>query len=408
MRYLVLVQKCNSNCDDNEIINDNNNNDNINNNNVNINDTNDNNINNNTYYHIYDMDVYNKHRALTVMYDSNEFIRKNFKKIFKYLHPFETIASTIRSSFIPNCPPLKITNAFMKMYEFLEHIDKLLPTEGTLRMFDIAGAPGMFVLATEYYLNHSINKKNVVLDWHACSLKDDDALGDYYRLYEFNPNRFQPCNVLNEDDIKKCMTKGKFDLVTGDIGIMHDNDFSKLQEENQLDIQWGQMALALNLANTGGNMFLKMYTYVTEESHYLIDVLTKYFEFVYLSKPFTSRLINDESYIICINRNNINCNNVSLKRPLIKKYVSCNKSIITTFESTRADYRIQMVSLISRILENMPNITFKAILQNYTYKIYYNQLERLNYLFYYINKNKNINNNNNNKKHNINIIRIAT
>lgn len=343
--------------------------------------------NNNENYHIYSKDIYDKHLALSKMYDSNEFLRKHYKKIVKFIHPFETIASTIKSKFIPNCPPLKITNGFMKMYEFLEYIDKFLPKEGTLRMFDIAGAPGMFVFATEFYLQHSTDKNDVILDWHACSLKGtDNAYGDYYRLYEFNPDRFQPCNVLIEDDIKKCLMKGKFDIVTGDIGVVHDNDFSKLQEESELDLQWGQMILALNLTQKGSIMFLKMCTYVTEESHFLIDTLTQYFEFVYLCKPFTSRLINMESYIICINRNEKDCSQLPLSRPKIKEYKSPNISIISTFESTLADYKIQIVSLITRILEKFPEITFKAMLQNYQYKIYYNQISRLNYLFYNINK----------------------
>ena len=47
-----------------------------------------------------------------------------------------------------------------------------------------------------------------------------------------------------------------------------------------------------------------------------------------------------------------------------------------------------MVSLLERLLEKIPNITFKSLLQNYQYKIFYNQIARLNYLFYSINKTK--------------------
>lgn len=336
--------------------------------------------------HIHDKNLYSKVRALTELYETNETFKKNYKKIVKFTHPFETIVSVIRSSFIPKCPPLKITNAFMKQYEFLEYIDKYLPTEGNLRMFDVAGAPGMFVFATEYYLAHSATKSGVVLDWHACSLTNDaEALTDLYRLYEHNPNRFQPCNVLKEEDIRKCFSKGKFDLITGDIGSIH--GFDKLQEETHLDLQWGQMILALNLSHKGSIMFLKFYTFITEESQFLLDTLTQYFEYVYLCKPFTSRLLNDESYVICINRNEKDCSKLPLTRPKISKYLSPNEQLISTFESTRSDYKIQISSLLTRILEQYPNITFKALLQNYQYKIYYNQLSRLNYIFYNINKN---------------------
>ena len=99
MRYLVLVQKCehmkpkfkaNQDTDLNPDISD---------------------------CHIYDKEVYDKHRAMPIMYDSNEFLQQNYKKIFRLLHPFETINSKIKSNFIPDCPPLKITNAFMKIFE---------------------------------------------------------------------------------------------------------------------------------------------------------------------------------------------------------------------------------------------------------------------------------------------------
>ena len=145
------------------------------------------------------------------------------------------------------------------------------------------------------------------------------------------------------------------------------------------------MVLALNMVQKGGMVFIKMFTYVTEESHYLIDTLSQYFEQIYLTKPFTSRLTTDESYILCINRNDKDCSSVPLSRPHIESYKSPNLSLITTFESTRADYKMQMVSLLFRILEKMPNITFKALLQNYQYKIYYNQISRLNFLFYNLN-----------------------
>lgn len=364
MRYLVLLQKIDNISPEN------------------ITDSN----NDNNEYHIHDQNIRDKARALTELYNTSEEFKRNYKKIVIFTHPFETITSTIKSSFIPSCPPLKITNAFMKQYEFLEYVDKYLPTEGKLRMFDVAGAPGMFVLSTEYYLSHSSSKKNVILDWHACSLTDDkDALTDSYHLYEHNPERFQSCNVLKEEDIRSCLTKGKFDLITGDIGTIY--NFDKLQEELELDIQWGQMILALNLSHKGSIMFLKMYTFITEESHYLLDTLTQYFEYVYLCKPFTSRLLNDESYIICINRNEKDCSKLPLTRPKISKYISPNEQLISTFESTRSDYKIQMVSLLNRIIEKYPNITFKSLLQNYQYKIYYNQISRLNYLFHNISKN---------------------
>lgn len=335
-------------------------------------------------YHITSMILYDKIRALTIEYDTKQDLRKLYKKIIKYIHPFDHIAAHIRTPLIPDCPPLKITNAFMKMYEFLMFIEKYIPTNGTWRMFDVAGAPGMFVIATIYYLKRN-GHKLVELDWETCSLIDSQtALSDYYRLYEHNPARFIPCDVTKPDDIKKCIATGKYDLVTGDIGMYHDNDFSQLQEESHLDVQYGQAILALNLTQKNSIMFLKMYTYATEESRYLVDLLSGYFEQTYICKPFTSRVVNDESYIICINRNDRDCSSISLTRPCFTSYESPNSTLYNTFDTNRSDYKLQMVSLIYRILSKRPNTTFKFLLQNHSYKLYYEQFRRLFDLFYTI------------------------
>ena len=135
--------------------------------------------------HIFDRTIYDKFMALSQLYKSDHHFRTHYRRIYRYLHPFETIRTTVRSRFIPNCPPLKITNAFMKMYEMLEHLDKYIPSSGTLRMYDVAGAPGMFVIAVEQYLRET--KRETILEWQASSLVDNkDALCDLYGLYAKN------------------------------------------------------------------------------------------------------------------------------------------------------------------------------------------------------------------------------
>lgn len=336
-------------------------------------------LSNENTYHIHDVNIYKKHLLLSIMYNKDKFFRDFYKRIFVLAHPFETISSYIRSELCASDQNIKITNAFMKMYEFLEMIDEHIPNTGTLTMYDVAGAPGMFVLAMEYYLKIKRNSK-VTLDWYACSLIDDDnALTDTYGLYSANPQRFTPCNVLVENDISKCISarhNQKYHLVTGDIGIYHDDDYSKLQEEIHLDLQWGQMILALNLVEESGIMYLKMYTYVTEESHYLLDVLTYFFDKVYITKPYTSRVINTESYIVCINRNNKRVN-LPLSRPRIEGYKSININLINTFENTRADYKVQLISLLIRLLKADKSLSFADLKHNHSYAIFWNQLKSL-------------------------------
>ena len=54
-------------------------------------------------------------------------------------------------------------------------------------MYDVAGAPGMFVLAADFFFR----KRNIDLDWHACSLintEENHALEDNYNLFKDNPD----------------------------------------------------------------------------------------------------------------------------------------------------------------------------------------------------------------------------
>lgn len=332
-------------------------------------------------YTIYDKNLYRKYLLMTEMYKTDENIRSLYRKMVVLSHPFEILKTTITSNFIPNCQPLKITNAFMKMWEFLKWIDKnnylKFDDNKTLSMYDVAGAPGMFILATEQYLNKYHN--DISLDWHTCSLEGGTALTDIYGLFKNNRSRYTPCDVLNEKDIKKCINiKRRFKLVTGDIGIYHEDDYNTLQEEVQLDLEWGQMVLSLNLVDEGGVMFLKMYSMITIETLYLLDTLTKYFKNVYITKPYGTRIFNDESYIICIERNKKDCSKEPYKRPYLADYKSANQDLVKSFEYSRLDIKYRMVNFIKNVLMFNDRISIEYFKEkNNVYNIFFEEIEDL-------------------------------
>lgn len=332
--------------------------------------------------HIYDQDLFNKAMWLTKYYDDEPDFKKYYRLIKKYSHPFDSIKTTVTTQFIDKTN-LKITNAYMKMYETLLYLQPYLnlSNKKIFNMYDVAGAPGMFIIAVDNYLNHFY--PTVKFNWKTCSLEGGTALTDVYDLYKNNPKRYTSCDVLNKTDLKRCIKKDRYDLVTGDIGSEHDSDFTKLQEETHLDLQWGQMVLSLNLAAKNGVMFLKMYTLLTEESTYLVDLLTNYFETVHICKPITSRVINDESYIICINRNDVSCADVPLVRPKLSSYRSTNIDTYKMFENTLLDYRQQLMMLLYDIIKNKPSIGYKELLSNTEYNtLFYSTIRSLNTLFY--------------------------
>lgn len=337
----------------------------------------------NTMSHVYDYNLYNKYQILNHIYTEDKRIEKYYTTILNIIHPFNNIRNTIQSSFITKYhgKELKITNAFMKMYEFLMFLDsinvlKTLINNNTLHMYDIAGAPGMFILCAEYYLKH--NYSDTTLDWYSCSLESHNALKDSYCLFKNNPERYESCNVLISDDLQRVINNNKsrkFTLVTGDIGTEYDYD--KLQEIEQLNLEWGQMILALNLVCEHGCMFLKMYSMVTTETLYLLDTITMFFDKVYICKPFTSKILNNESYIVCINRNtkNINTYNIPLNRPKIKDgYDSININVVKSFENSRINSKLMVFSLVSRYVINKEgNANITELMNNEIYKSYFNE-----------------------------------
>lgn len=297
-------------------------------------------------YICYDDILYDKYFVLTDMYTTNKWFRNNYRRIVTTVHPFERIKKTITSHWITNSEPIKITNAYMKLYEVYlwldDEFDYFNGFTNSFTLFDIAGAPGMFILATEQYLNNY--HTNLTFDWDTCSLEGGTALKDDYGLYKSNPGRYTPCDVLNEKDLKNIINKNKsYDIVLGDIGIFHENDYNHLQEEKQLDIEWGQMILGLNIVNKHGCMLLKMYSLTSYQSLLLLDILCYHFEQVYLVKPYTSRIFNAECYILCLDKNDKSSKDLPLVRPAVTNdYTTPNLKLVSSFEYGRNDIKTSL------------------------------------------------------------------
>ena len=336
--------------------------------------------------HIYDDTLYQKYMYLNNIYTTDPLLSANPNRIIKILHPFEFIDSSITTELIPNSPKLKITNAFMKMYEFLLFINQHHPNlfnTSTLRLYDIAGAPGMFTIATNHFINQ--HHPNVKLDWFASSLEGGTALTDQYKLYSSNPTRYKPCDVLNQTDINNIVNehKIKFDLVVGDIGIYHDNDWEHLQEEIQTNIQWGQMTMCVNMCKQGGIAFLKMYSLVSYESVDLLKTFSEYFDNVYICKPYTSRLLNDESYIIGIGRNSKNgVELIKNKRKELKiDKNDINIDLIRSFEEARLNTKYEMLMLVKYIFKDDVKCSSKLLFENELFVKYKDEMHELVELF---------------------------
>ena len=125
-------------------------------------------------------------------------------------------------------------------------------------------------------------------------------------------------------------------------------------------------------------MYLKMYSLITQQTMYLLDTLACYFEKVYICKPRTSRLLNFESYIICINRNDTEISDVPILRPKIKEYNSPNEDVVLSFERLRNQYKLRISSIVVEELKKNINISAKELAsKNNEFKIFYDENSKI-------------------------------
>lgn len=249
-----------------------------------------------------------------MMYISDNWktFEKNWPTIVKLIHPFDKLKTELNiKSSITEKPTFRPTNAFMKMYEALLLLkeDGWYDDQKIISMFDIASAPGMFILAVDKFTE----KYKKDFTWYATSYVpegDDLYLQDEFGIYKSHPDKFLNANILLKEDIDKMLKiKEKFNLVTGDIGMPH--GFDDLQEKHHHELQWGQAYVATKLCQEGGAVYLKMYSHIYPTSIHLIHFLSKCFKKLYIIKPFTSRIMNHESYILGIYRNDVSIDDMS-------------------------------------------------------------------------------------------------
>ena len=293
-----------------------------------------------------------RYLELNSIWDSNSILQIKAHRIRRFLHEFNNYRFEISSELTDK--PIKITNAFMKMYEFLLFMTPVLTKFDSIKHYDIASAPGMFILAAYEYFK----KRNIKYDWRATSRENIDAgdLCDEYELFRNNPQKYSAVDVCSEEDIKNEISKhkGSFELVSGDIGIDFNKDYSNytLLEHQLPDQQWGQARLAIELCKQGGVIFLKMFTYTSMQTHYLVDTVSEYFDKVYIVKPRTSKLMSEESYLIGIGRNSKDCNKVKLLRQKISEYISKNIECFNEFEQERYISRRDVIEFVKYMIEN--------------------------------------------------------
>lgn len=205
------------------------------------------------------------------------------------------------------------TNAWMKMYEILNHDDLLPLTQTEIKTFHLCEAPGAFVSAFNHYLQFHYKGK---WTWYAQTLKPtvngemtDAALCDYYNLIVSYPQNWifgdeTDCSgdITHLSVIKSYrenpLLRG-IDFMTADGGLeCHPHQLND-QEKNLARVNLGQVLCILSLLPVGKSALIKMFLPLAEPlTISLIYLLHAHFHKLLFIKPIMSHSYNSEIYIL--------------------------------------------------------------------------------------------------------------
>jgi cap2 methyltransferase len=232
-----------------------------------------------------------------------DFDEKIYYQVIKQLDRVDFLRSFIEKKFGAK----HVTKAWMKMYEILSHF-KLLPRDGTVTTLHLCEAPGCFIQAFDFYIQH--RKLTVYYNWKAQTLTRDEGLTDQYGLIRNHADRW----IKSHDDgdissVKNILLYQKLvraDIVTSDVGLpvekmkYRGESGYNHQEELLSKLHLAQVTAGLHTLKAGGSLIVKTFTFFEAMSISILYLLTQCFSHVNVTKPVASRPGNSEIYLVCI------------------------------------------------------------------------------------------------------------
>ena len=280
--------------------------------------------------------------------------RKDFDTLMHILDLYAGLKRTFREDY----KKIISTNASLKMYELIIQMKLLACETGQLdkvRAFCNAELPGAFIDTINFYLRTQCPATN--FDWVASSYFPEDALasgdptilGDQYGLYANNrsqwimgprPNAMPIGELPTTGDITDFnvvvslanAVKSRFNgigatLYTSDVGI-EVKDYNK-QEEITAVLNYGQIISGILSLAPGGNLVTKQYTFVTPFSRSVIALVSYFFDKTFIVKPFTSRPLNSEVYLVGIGFQGIDTKTSDILLQYLKTYSASKSTVLS-------------------------------------------------------------------------------
>lgn len=279
-----------------------------------------------------------------------------FKKIinpYEYVHlnkPYIQTSMKPVESFHPNVVGIAdyepISRAYYKLWEIL-HDFPILDTDRPIRYAAIAEGPGGFIEAFFHYrrryngesIEEILNKENPsssircvdkVTAITLCDTKKPQIPGwkkssEFLEMYrdhiEISYGADGTGNLYLLENIHNfCeLFTDKADFITADGGFDFSDDYTH-QEQTLYQLLLAEIIIGLRILRRGGCMIIKVFDFMTDESVELLYMLSSLFRRTYITKPFTSRVMNSEKYIVATGF--MVCEETQLNKVLDDNYIS--------------------------------------------------------------------------------------
>ena len=284
----------------------------------------------------------------------------DWDKSKKYINNYEYIyTSSDNNKNICNIRP--ISRSYFKIYEILKNY-KILNNNDICCC--ICEGPGGFIqcLNNNYQIkkvygitlikkyDKSIpfwNKKILLNNQNFISFGEDNT-GNIYHLKNCE-NFIQMINNNNYNNIN---------LVTSDGGFDYSKDYNN-QEDLSYHLILCEIYISLNVQKLCGNFIIKIFDLFNYKTIQLIYLLYNCYDKIEFFKPTTSRLSNSEKYLICLNFQGIEQNELNKIKENFNNYQDIYINIPNEFINNINEYNEifmnNQINEINKIIKNIKN-----------------------------------------------------
>jgi 23S rRNA U2552 (ribose-2'-O)-methylase RlmE/FtsJ len=231
----------------------------------------------------------------------------------KVTNPYEYITTPISAKTTAICLYKPLSRSYFKMIELIhlfrivEPFKQMIDQPNPIRSFHLAEGPGGFIEALVHCRNK--NPKDMYVGMTLQNPNDHNvpAWTKSQHFLRAHVNVFiengldQTGNLLSVDNFSYCKAKygSSMDFITGDGGFDFSENYNK-QELNIGPLLFAQIAYAVCLQKHNGSFILKIFDTFMKHTIDMIYLLSSFYEYVYITKPDTSRYANSEKYLVCI------------------------------------------------------------------------------------------------------------